>query len=395
MMHSAIRFGAAAVLTLFASGFASAGNYSFQALGNLSGSTATSYNSSAAAVSADGSHVTGSIAVTGSPRQAFLWTASTGVVGLGHLPGNTSGAGAHALSGDGSIVVGEDGSFPPLGFRWTSGGGMVSLGDLAGGDTATSGQGISADGSIIVGIGSSSNGLEAFRYTAATNMVGLGALAGGSFNSEALAISADGSTIVGTSNSTPGTQAFMWTSGGGMVGIGDLAGGAFNSTALAVSGNGSVIVGNGTSANGTEAFRWTATDQMVGLGYLSPSVSGSSYARGISYDGSTIIGDSNGAAFLWTSATGMINIKSLLLANGITGVNGWSLSVGAGISADGRTLVGTGFSPDGRSEAWIATIPEPSTAVLGFAGISGLLALKLGVAGARRYRRRRAEPPAG
>ena len=167
----------------------------------------------------------------------------------------------------------------------------------------------------------------------------------------------------------------MWTAGGGMVGLGDLLGGGFNSTALAVSANGSVIVGNGTAATGNEAFRWTAHDGMVGLGYLH-SGDASSYARSISADGSTIIGDSNGTAFLWTVATGMIDIKSLLLAHGISAVANWQLSVGAAISADGHTIAGTGYSPAGLSEAWVATIPEPTTAELMVCGaVAGLMLL--------------------
>jgi uncharacterized membrane protein len=102
---------------------------------------------------------------------------------------------------------------------------------------------------------------------------------------------------------------------------------------------------------------------MVGLGYLHTG-DASSYARGISANGSTIIGDSNGTAYLWTACTGLVDIKSLLLAHGVSAVAGWQLAVGAAISADGRTIAGTGYSPAGLSEAWVATIPEPTTAVL-------------------------------
>jgi probable HAF family extracellular repeat protein len=306
-------------LLLCCGAVSSAASYSFQALGGLGG--ATSFNSNASALSADGSVVVGGIGGSGLPRQAFTWTLNDGMVGLGHLPGNPFGAGAHGVSADGSIVVGEDGSFPPNGFRWTASGGMV----------------------------------------------GLGALPGGSFNSGAMALSADGSVIVGNSSSSEGTQAFRWMTGG-MEGLGDLAGGVFSSTALAVSADGDVIVGNGTSAVGTEAFRWTPASGMVGLGYLRAGGS-SSYARGVSGDGSVIVGDSDRTVFLWTAAAGMVDRKSLLQAHGVTGVSGWQLSVGAAISADGHTIVGTGFSPAGRSEAWIATIPEPSSAVLVMTGL--------------------------
>jgi probable HAF family extracellular repeat protein len=90
--------------------------------------------------------------------QAFRWTAGSGMVGLGYLPGGNSSS-ATAVSGDGSIVVGS--SYSASGnqaFRWTAGSGMQSLWDLL----VTNGfnidpaevliaSGISADGNTIVG----------------------------------------------------------------------------------------------------------------------------------------------------------------------------------------------------------------------------------------------------
>jgi len=57
-----------------------------------------------------------------------------------------------------------------------------------------------------------------------------------------------------------------------MVGLGDLPGGSFSSYADGVSANGSVVVGYGNSANGNEAFRWTQGTGMVGLGDLSGGI---------------------------------------------------------------------------------------------------------------------------
>lgn len=38
---------------------------------------------------------------------------------------------------------------------------------------------------------------------------------------------------------------------------------------------------------------------------------------------------------------------------------------------DGLTIVGWGYNPDGYDEAWIATIPEPTTLLLlGFGGLA-------------------------
>jgi len=52
-------------------------------------------------------------------------------------------------------------------------------------------------------------------------------------------------------------------------------------------------------------------------------------------------------------------------------VSGWSLT-NTDISADGQTIVGYGTDPSGQTEAWIATIPEPSTGLLALTGLVGL-----------------------
>ncbi|HET6304990.1 MAG TPA: PEP-CTERM sorting domain-containing protein, partial [Myxococcota bacterium] len=114
-------------------------------------------------------------------------------LGLGDLPGERFESEAHAVSADGTVVVGYGTS--PAGreaFRWTAATGMVALGDLPGGSSTSFGFGVSADGSVIVGRGSSASGPEAFRWTQAGGMLGLGDLPGGAFGSIATDVSADG-----------------------------------------------------------------------------------------------------------------------------------------------------------------------------------------------------------
>ena len=59
------------------------------------------------------------------------------------------------------------------------------------------------------------------------------------------------------------------------------------------------------------------------------------------------------------------------LSNGVD-LTGWELQDARGISADGKVIVGTGINPAGFAEAWIATIPEPSTGLLLASGFVGL-----------------------
>jgi uncharacterized membrane protein len=112
--------------------------------------------------------------------------------------------------------------------------------------------------------------------------------------------------------------------------LGDLPGGSFQSDALGVSADGSVVVGFSDSSSGIEAMRWT-------------------------------------------SGGGMESLHDILIAGGATGVTGWTLATAVAVSADGRTIVGYGGNALGKTEAWIATVPEPSTFVLGAMGIVGVI----------------------
>lgn len=344
------------------------GAATFQGLGYFPGGYMS--ESRAYDVSADGSTVVG-YSISSSGPSAFRWTASDGLVNLGQPSGGSMEAYGHAVSGNGSTIVGQyySRSFDSLAFRWTSSGGMVSLGDLAGGGVGSTATSVSADGSVVVGQGTSASGMEAFRWTAAGGMVGLGDLAGSSFGSYAQDVSADGSVVVGFGNSTAsgesGTEAFRWTAGG-MVGLGDLAGGSFCSRATSVSADGSVVAGFGTSASGVRAFRWTASGGMVDLG----SSIGSSDVL-ISPDGSVVVGSNSQGAFLWTQGLGMQSLTSLLGSALPTGWNSLSVS-GVTVNDGVATIVGAGRTGLGNTQAFVATVavPEPGSLL---ALASGLL----------------------
>ena len=346
------------VVTLIGVRAARADSYSFAGLGHLPGGVPSS---SAFDTSADGSVVVG-----GSRRlsnyEPFRWTEEEGMVGLGQLRGVATG-----ISGDGSVVVGQSGEA----FRWTQAGGMVGLGSLSGGGTSSFATSISADGSVVVGQSG-----EAFRWTQAGGMVGLGSLAGAPFGSQAMGVSDDGSVVVGGSYSSLGYEPFRWTEAGGMVGLGHLSAGASSSEANDTSADGSDVVGYGNSPvrRGNEAFRWTEEGGMVGLGRF-PGTYSNSYATAISADGSVVVGGSSSdgfdAAFVWDEENGMRVLLDILSQQGID-MQGWVLQEASNISDDGLTIVGFGKNPLGYTEAWIATIPEPSTALLISLGLIGL-----------------------
>ncbi|MEB3123257.1 MAG: PEP-CTERM sorting domain-containing protein [Snowella sp.] len=357
---------------------------SFRGLGFLSNSSNVFY-SVADDVSGDGSVIVGYMAYSdgnGDGYEAFRWTQSGGMVGLGYL------SVARGVSADGSVIVGirtirfDQYEPKPIthSIRWTESGSMV-LPLLPPFHRSTRASDVSGDGSVIIGYGyfldeyTGIEEYEAFRWTESGGMVGLGDLRGDRFYSVANDVSGDGSVIVGTSINVNGYgyEAFRWTESGGMVGLGDLPGGDFSSSAEGVSADGSVIVGQSQSVNGTEAFRWTESGGMVGLGDL-PGGDSYSYASGVSADGSIVVGYSEGQAFRWTQETGMVSLKETLIGAGLD-VSGWSLTSANAISADGFTIVGNGTNPSGQSEVWVANlspepVPEPLTILGSMAAIA-------------------------
>jgi uncharacterized membrane protein len=309
-------------------------------LGDLPGGT---FESGAQSVSADGSVITG-YSSSYDPSfyggwQAFRWTAATGIVGIGNLPGGGEWSFGAAISADGNTIAGgsNSGPFVPEGFRWTISGGLQATGDLSGGFFSSAAWGISGDGSLLACGGNSANGYEAFYWTPGTGPVAMGDLPGGSFDSQAIAVSSDGTTIAGRATSASGTEAFRWTLSGGMVGLGDLPGGGFESNVYGLSGNGSIAVGYGTTVLGQEAT-------------------------------------------LWRADIGMVRLSEYLVAAGATNLAGWTLQQANAISTDGTTIVGFGINPLGQREAWRASIsstfgataPEPSTLALSLLGILGV-----------------------
>jgi len=331
------------------------------------------------AVSPEGICVVGTSATT-LGNEAFYWTESNGILGLGDFSGGDFGSYAYDVSFGGEVVVGygHNSDNNHEAFRWANDDGMIGLDDLPGGAVYSHAYGVSDDGCILVGNSISSNGYEAFRWTEAGGMIGLGDLPGGAVDSRGAGISGNGQVIVGESYSTLGQEAYRWTLDDGMVGLGDLPGGMFKSAAYAASSDGRVIVGkSSSSASGNtddEAFRWTIQDGMVGLGDL-PGGKFNSEARAVSGNGAIVVGTATSAldnkAFIWDEFNGMRPLRDVLVNDYGLDLTGWALHCATGISADGSTIVGFGGGPEGDVEAWIATIPEPCT--LSLLALGGLV----------------------
>jgi uncharacterized membrane protein len=175
-----------------------------QITGMTSIGTGTAYDASN-----DGTVIVGS----GDPA-AFRWTPTTGQIPIG--PGY-----AKACSSDGGVVAGY-GHFEPQGTQawiWNEEDGIVPLGDLQGGGFRSEAHAISGDGSIVVGSGQGSQGEEAIIWDADHGLRSIKAMLMDDFGldlpdyhlSRAHGISHDGSVIVGFGNDfTNEGHQFAW-----------------------------------------------------------------------------------------------------------------------------------------------------------------------------------------
>jgi len=345
---------------------------SFQGLGHLPGSS----GSYARAVSADGSVVVGDAGWTG---EAFRWTATDGMVGLGFLTPAGTYSTASDVSADGSMMVGSsfsppDPSEPFSGEEpvvWTPGGGMVPLFDAPGSEHGSWASVVSADASVVLGTSDTPSGRQIFRWTEAEGPVDLDVPVG-----SVTGVSADGSVVVGNDNGAVVNGAYRWTEATGAVDLGNLPGNDLYTRAAALSANGAVVVGSvDVDLDGAwccQAFRWTQEQGMVTL-FGSPSWANEGSATAISGNGSVVVGGGFGRPFIWDAVHGPRNLHSVLVDDYGLNLDGWRLEHATDLSYDGAVIVGYGTNPSGHTEAWRAAIPEPSTFALLATGTLGLL----------------------
>jgi len=322
------------------------------------------------AISADGTTIVGwhtpDLLADPSHREAFAWTAATGLQLLGDLPGGAVNGSALDVSADGTTVVGTGSTANgKRAFRWTRSRGMTELFD-----TALDAIGVSADGTVIVGtsVAALPQHSQVFRWE--SGVVTL--LANSHSGTEwASGVSADGTIVLAgwvwdqvcTDICPDGSM--LWVPPGTVLDI--PLGGA------AISGDGSTIVGameNGY-CGGTPAI-WSA--RLTEL-----AVPGCGVVLETSADGKVAVGETwwpSHIAFIWSDADGVWPLPEKLEAVYGLDLTGWTIDAAADISADGRTLVGAGTSPDGDTEGWIAylgTPPQPGQFIDIGPGIGGVL----------------------
>ncbi len=310
--------------------------------------------SRANAISPDGTIIVGQASITPGPA-AFMWTEADGMQPLPELAGGTYEASASAVT-DSGIMVGQSAGFQGSeAVRWV-GGSLQQLGELSGGVYFSVATGISSDASRVVGSSAAGPGVLACDWN--PSIASLSLPAGVTLGS-ANAITPDGQFAVGEGLDSIGTVALVWllstpASLPRLIPTGDMR-------ALAISTDASTIVGAATTSNGSEAFRRVGVT-ITPLGDLAGGPV-DSVARAVSGDGTVVVGrattDAGSEAFLWTPTDGMRRLIDVASAGGAI-VAGWTFIEATGISSDGRSIVGYGVDPNGRTQAWLLRLDETS-----------------------------------
>jgi len=346
---------------------------SLVSIGTVPGGT----HSAAYGVSADGQVVAVSATTSLGQRNAYRWTREEG---FEQITPDGHDRYPRAISADGSCLVGsEPAPYPMFGFVFDTEHGYSSLDD--GPDLLTMPRAVSANGDIVVGQAvfpsdwPNRDG-SAFRWQRETaTFDDLGRLAG-HVVSHATGISADGGVICGASLPERSTDMYMravyWTPERGIQELGTFPD-HHTSSALAVSPDGSTILGLIVSSENPDAWLWQPVRWRLSNGssvfepMTRPPNTRMAAGYATSTDGSITVGVAGYyqdgdltavlRAALWTPHIGVVDLNEYLPTIGID-TTGWTLDYATGVSADGRTIVGSGVF-NGAPRGFVLTLPPP------------------------------------
>src|SRR5215510_6857256 len=287
-------------------------------------------------VNSDGSVIVGTSQTLSFSVRGFLWTAG-GFQDLGSLGGDT--VRPMRISGQGDVVVGvtnlAPGSVNFRIFRWTAATGIQDLGPTFGATPAS----ISNDGTTIAALLAGSGPV---RWTAAQGFTPISVPS----VADPYDISGDGSVVVANDFGLVYT-AYRWTATGGAVALPNLGGCSNDRIANSISSSGAITVGYSTYKSQAArpgdcppmAVRWNGTT-IQQLGFLPNGFR--SVARGVSADGSVVVGYSNTTGnvqdgFIWKSATNKMQDLNQVLA-GAPGAASWVVTDAIAVSGDGNVI---------------------------------------------------------
>ncbi|MCE4067580.1 T9SS type A sorting domain-containing protein [Chryseobacterium gleum] len=297
----------------------------------------------------------------------YKWDASGGLVQIGSISNGYPAAGRTIVSNDGTKIsssvtnvatgFNEISTYDVATATWVNRGGLVPTGWDG---SVSSTWGMTANGSTIVGLGFlTAANAHAVKWDEVNGMVDLGSIVQGR-SSRANAINASGTVIVGWQDESNGTrsgakwqdgvESFITDNNGNNVGE---AGG--------ISADGSTIIG---SAN-PNPYVWNAVSGLTYITHPNASFSFKGGATGISGAGTKVIGyyrafgapPMSGEGFIWTSATGRVNLNDYAVSLGIA-TNGVTMGLPLAISQDGKKIAGMGVNASNQMVAFYLDTSE-------------------------------------
>lgn len=325
---------------------------------DLGGMSGVSNWTEARAVSADGSTVTGIAAIDGNPA-AFRWTDAEGLVILPSLslPDTVdSFSESWDISADGGGIVGMIYSTTTYGYQmnavhWFAGGGVESF--PADGDAHASA--IAGDGLTVAGtVYSPGGGSYAALFDAGgSTSFGLNSSDGYQYPTVAGLTGDGGKALLNAHNSFNVWISYLYDFNSDTYEFLGSPDADIETRGEAISANGLYVVGaRQTTLYGQHiAFLWSGGEfQDIG------SFGSYATAFAVADDGQTVVGQSSNAAFIWTPQQGIRYLESVLIQDYNVNLNGYILNSAVDISADGRTIVGTGTAPSGETHAWLVRL---------------------------------------
>lgn len=297
----------------------------------------------------------------------YKWNAAGGLVQIGSISNGYPAAGRTIVSNDGTKIsssmtntatgFNEISTYDVAAATWVNRGGLVPTGWDG---SVSSTWGMTTNGNTIVGLGFlTAANAHAVKWDEVNGMVDLGSIVSGR-SSRANAVNAAGTVIVGWQDESNGTrsgakwqdgvESFITDNNGNNVGE---AGG--------ISADGNTIIG---SAN-PNPYVWNTVSGLTYITHPNASFSFKGGATGISADGKKVIGyyrafgapPMSGEGFIWTSATGRINLNDYAASLGIA-TNGVTMGLPLAISQDGKKIAGSGTNASGQMIAFYLDTSE-------------------------------------
>jgi hypothetical protein len=306
----------------------------------------------------------------------FYWTDGGGLQNIGGtVPGNGVG-GQGKISNDGTRISGTylnpASGFNEMSYYDIGAGAWNPLGGIGGmsGTEISSGWSITGDGQNVVGLGWIDAGTAHAIRGNLGGVVDLGSIVAGE-SSRANGVDFDGNVVCGWQDGA-GRQGAVWVDGVETLiftDTGDIAQEAF-----AVSNDGTWVTGYGIGGffDPGYAYRYnTVTDSYESLPQLAVGAERLMAGAGITADGSTIVGGTwgfgpatGGRAFIWQEGIGTMAFADYLDSVGVAYPAGYTFNFVSDISSDGQWITGWGGTGPFASESWVVRIPEPMTGLI-------------------------------